>query len=96
MLNSKKIAFLKALSHHKKPIVTIGNKGLTEPVAKEIMAGLKAHELIKIQVLGDDRQARVNLFEEICKVTGAAPINHIGKLLIIYQPSEKNLIRLPD
>jgi RNA-binding protein YhbY len=44
MLNSKKIAFLKALSHHKKPIVTIGNKGLTEPVVKEIMAGLKAHE----------------------------------------------------
>ena len=42
MLNSKKIAFLKALSHHKKPIVTIGNKGLTEPVVKEIMAGLKA------------------------------------------------------
>jgi RNA-binding protein len=51
---------------------------------------------MKIQVLGDDRQARVNLFEEICKVTGAAPINHIGKLLIIYQPSDKNLIRLPD
>ena len=91
MLFSKPYHIIKSLI-----LLQLATKDLTEPVVKEIMAGLKAHELIKIQVLGDDRQARVNLFEEICKVTGAAPINHIGKLLIIYQPSDKNLIRLPD
>lgn len=96
MLTSKKIAYLKALSHHKKPIVTIGNKGLTESVLNEIHVGLKAHELIKIQVSGDDRQARSKLLQEICKASGAEPINHIGKLLVIYQQSDKKLIDLPD
>ena len=50
MLTSKQVSYLKSLSHKLKPVVIIGNKGLTESVSKEIEANLDAHELIKIQV----------------------------------------------
>ena len=96
MLNSKKISYLKALSHHKKPIVTIGNKGLTDNVIKEIQTGLEAHELIKIQILNSDKNVRINFLEKICNSTGAHPITHIGKLLVIFLESKKSLIQFPD
>jgi len=95
MLTSKQIAFLKALSHHKNPIVTIGSKGLTGSVIKEINLALTAHELIKIQVQGADRELRAKLMHDICAETNAESVNIIGKLLVIFRPSDKKIIELP-
>ena len=63
----------------------IGNNGLTEQVLKEIDASLKAHELIKIKVLGDDRELRIQMLEEICEKSNAIAVHHIGKQLVIYR-----------
>ncbi|MCB1927800.1 MAG: ribosome assembly RNA-binding protein YhbY [Rhodocyclaceae bacterium] len=76
---------LKALAHHLDPVVAISANGLSEAVLKEIETALKAHELIKIRVFGDDREARRNYLDEICRLTGAAPVQAIGKLLVVWR-----------
>ena len=87
-LNSKQIAHLRGLAHSLSPVVMIGNNGLTENVLKEIELNLNAHELIKIQVAGDDRNACKALYLDICAKTSAIAVHHIGKQLVIYRKSD--------
>ncbi|TJZ75655.1 YhbY family RNA-binding protein [Chitiniphilus eburneus] len=89
--------YLRGLAHSLNPVVMIGNNGLTEAVIREIAINLDAHELIKIRVLGDDRALREQLLQQICDELGAAPVQHLGKLLIVYRPSsiDKPRIALP-
>ncbi|WP_423681738.1 MULTISPECIES: YhbY family RNA-binding protein [unclassified Undibacterium] len=77
---------LRSEAHGLKPIVLIGDAGLSSAVLKEIDAGLNAHGLIKVRVFGDDREARSAMYDTICAELNAAPIQHIGKLLVIYRP----------
>ena len=76
---------LKARAHALKPVVMIGNDGLSPAVLGEIERALKSHELIKIRVAGDDRDARVACLAEICARTGAQTVQHIGKILVIFR-----------
>ncbi len=76
---------LRARAHALRPVVMIGNAGLTPVVIKEIDTNLKSHELIKIRVLGDDRQQRRNLIDEICRELDARPVQLIGKILVIFR-----------
>lgn len=76
---------LRAAAHALKPVVTISQKGLSPTVLGEIERCLKAHELIKIRVFEDEREARDALLDEICATLGAAPVQHIGKLLVIWR-----------
>lgn len=87
-LNSKQIAYLRGLAHNLNPVVMIGNNGLTEAVLKEVEVSLNAHELIKVQVAGDDRELRKSLLEEIAEKTQAIAVHHIGKQLVFYRSSE--------
>ena len=73
-------------AHHLDPVVMIGNDGLTPAVQKETDAALNAHGLIKIRVLGDDREAREAMYQQLADDLGAAPIQHIGKLLVLWRP----------
>jgi len=77
---------LRAEAHALNPVVMIGEAGMTPSVLKEIDASLNSHGLIKIRVFGDDRQARIDMYEAICEQLSALPIQHIGKLLVIYRP----------
>ena len=77
---------LRAEAHGLNPVVMIGEAGLTESVMKEIASSLDAHGLIKVRVFGDDREARIAIYEQICEELGAAPVQHIGKLLVLYRP----------
>ncbi len=76
----------RAEAHHLDPVVMIGNDGSTPNVRKEIDAALNAHGLIKIRVLGDDRVAREAMYQALAEELGAAPIQHIGKLLVLWRP----------
>ncbi len=87
--------YLKGLAHNLNPVVMIGNNGLTDAVIREIAINLDAHELIKVRVQGDDREARVAIYEKICDDLDAAQVQHIGKLLVLYRPSDKQRIELP-
>lgn len=87
--------FLKGLAHNRQPVVMIGNQGLTAAVLKEIERGLDAHELIKIKAASDEPDTRRAWLEEICTTTGAAPVQQIGKILVIYRTASKPVIVLP-
>jgi RNA-binding protein len=76
----------RADAHHLHPVVMIGNDGLTAAVRKEVDAALNAHGLIKIRVHSDDRDLRQALYLQLADETGSAPIQHIGKLLILWRP----------
>jgi len=76
---------LRARAHHLRPVVMIGDAGLTAEVLREIDTNLKSHELIKIRVLGDERNVRRELVGQICEATGAQPVQHIGKIVVVYR-----------
>ena len=76
----------RADAHHLEPVVMIGNDGLTPAVVKETDAALNAHGLIKVRVLGDDRTSREAIFQNLADQLSAAPIQHIGKLLVLWRP----------
>jgi putative YhbY family RNA-binding protein len=81
---------LRAQAHVLNPIVLIGEAGLTPAVMKEIALGLDVHGLIKVRVFGDDRLQRIAFYESICAELDAAPVQHIGKLLVLYRPKKEN------
>ena len=81
---------LRSQAHGLKPVVLIGDAGLTPAVMKEIDAGLNVHGLIKVRVFGDDRDARLGMYETICAELGAAPVQHIGKLLVMFRPKKED------
>ena len=76
----------RADAHHLDPVVMIGGDGLTPAVVQETDAALNAHGLIKIRVLGDDRAAREAMLQQLADTLNAAPIQHIGKLLVLWRP----------
>ncbi len=94
-LTKEQRKFLRAQAHHLKPVVMIGNAGLTEAVINEAARALAAHELIKVRVLNEDRAAREAWLAELCQQLDCAPVQHIGKLLLIYKPAEEPKLRLP-
>jgi RNA-binding protein len=81
---------LKARAHALTPLVLIGGKGLSSSVLAEIDRGLKAHELIKVRVPGADRPGREAILEEICGRTGAQPVQHIGKILVLFRENRES------
>ena len=76
----------RAQAHHLDPVVMIGSDGLTGTVRKEIDLALNSHGLIKVRVLSDDRDHRNTLFATMAEEFNAAPIQHIGKLLVLWRP----------
>lgn len=78
---------LRALAHGLKPVAMIGQSGLTEAVLSELDRALEAHELVKIRVLGEERDhgARETLLAEACRALSAAPVQHIGRMLVIHR-----------
>lgn len=80
---------LRAEAHALSPVVIVSEDGLKPSVIKEIDSSLDSHGLIKIRVFGDDREARVAIYDTICEKLDAAPVQHIGKLLVVYRPKKE-------
>lgn len=87
-LESKFRSALRAAAHSLHPLVQIGEKGLSEAVLLEIDRALNAHGLIKIRAGGEDRAARAAIQTTICEQLGCAPVHHLGKVLVLYRPTE--------
>ncbi len=94
-LTQTQIKHLKALAHHRKPVVTVGNAGLTAAVLREIDIALKVHELVKIKLPALERGERQRIFERVCGESGAKPVQHIGRMAIVYRRAAKPKIQLP-
>ena len=87
----------RAEAHHLNAVVMLGADGLTPGVQAEIDAALNAHGLIKVRVQSDDRAGRETIFQTLADQLGAAPIQHIGKLLVLWRPMpEKEKKADPD
>ena len=78
---------LRAKAHHLHAVVTVGQHGLTAAVLREIDVNLRAHELIKVRVFSDERDQREVMLAHICAGLDAAPVQHIGKLLVLWRPA---------
>ncbi|MBS9436178.1 ribosome assembly RNA-binding protein YhbY [Photorhabdus noenieputensis] len=94
-LNKKQVQHLKSLAHPLKPVVMIGNNGLTEGVLAEIEQTLSHHELIKVKIAGEDRETKNLIADAIVRETGAYNVQIIGKILVLYRQSEERKIILP-
>jgi len=82
----------RADAHHLDPVVLIGNDGATAAVRRELDSALASHGLVKVRVFSDDRTVRETLFGELSATLSAAPVQHIGKLLVFWRepvPKEK-------
>lgn len=77
--------------HKLKPIVMIGNKGLTEAVQAEIDQSLEHHELIKIKIAGSDKEDRGQIIDSVCRTQNATLIKKIGHVFAIYRKRKNNL-----
>ena len=93
---------LKARAHALNPVLMISEAGLSPSVLAEAERCLKSHELIKVRVFSGDRDNRDLLLQELCLRTGAQPVQHIGKVLVIYRkkpeadtPKRKPPVRKP-
>ena len=76
----------RADAHHLDPVVMIGSDGLTPAVQREVDAALSAHGLIKVRVFSDERANRQQILDTLADALNAAPIQHIGKLLVLWRP----------
>jgi RNA-binding protein len=85
---------LKARAHQLNPVVMIGNAGLTSAVLEEIGRALDSHGLIKIRASGE-REERVAVQQKICEQLNAAPVQHIGKMLVVYRPAVEKPAKKP-
>lgn len=88
-LNSQQRRALRAAAHALRPVVLIGDRGLSDSVVAEIDRSLAAHELIKIHVAGAERSQRDEILQSLCDRLSCAPVGHIGKTLILYRPGPK-------
>ena len=86
----------RAEAHHLSPVAMIGGEGLTPAVVKEINAALNAHGLIKVRVFSDERQTREDFFASLADQLGAAPIQHIGKLLVLWRPQPEKAKKIDE
>ena len=77
---------LRGQAHHLEPVVLIGADGLTPAVLKEADTALKAHGLIKVRMFSDQRDERMRALEQMAEALSAAPVQHIGKLLVLWRP----------
>ncbi|CPP40745.1 YhbY family RNA-binding protein [Bordetella pertussis] len=78
-LTSRERSDLRSAAHPLRPVVLIGDNGLTDAVLKEIDLALTAHELIKVRAGGDDREAREAMLATICDTLSCAAVHHLGK-----------------
>lgn len=84
-LTTKQKQQFKAQAQQLKPIIQIGNKGLTEAVNTEIERALHDHELIKIKIAGEDREERLQTSTTICQLHNAELIQNVGRMLVVYR-----------
>ena len=95
ILNNKQKQYLKGLTHSLKPVVLLGQHGLTEGVLAEIDLALNHHELIKVKVASEDREMKQLVMDAIVRETGSIKVQSMGHVLTIYRQANEPKIQLP-
>ena len=87
---------LRQIGHALNPVVMLGGQGLTENVIEETNRALNDHELIKVKIVAEDREARAALIEEIAQATDAQIVQTIGKIVLLYKKAPKQNAKLSN
>ena len=96
-LSERQRRHLRALAHALKPVIRLGNAGLTPAVTAEAARALDDHELIKVKAPGGDREARDAHFAALARETGSALVHRVGNVAVLYRPrAELPRILIPD
>ncbi len=96
-LSEKQRKHLRGLAHPLKPLIRLGNDGLTEGVTKETDRALHDHELVKVKALGGERATRDVIFGDLALKTRSALVQRIGNVAVLYRPKpDLPKILLPD
>jgi len=80
---------LRSLAHHLKPVVMVGDKGITENLLAELDRALESHELIKVTIAGADKNERRTLSEELCQNSSAELVQMIGRITVLYRAAQE-------
>lgn len=87
---------LRSLAHDLKPVILMGAKGLTDALVAELNIALDHHELVKVKLAGEDREARAEVLNQLLVDTDAALVQHMGNMATLFRRNrEKPLIVLP-
>lgn len=96
VLTSAQNRFLRGIAHDLKALLQIGGKGVSPAFLAELDEVLERHELVKVKVAAEDREARDTLIDELVQASGAALVQRIGHVAVLYRPAkEKRQIVLP-
>ncbi len=96
VLTSAQTRFLRGQAHDLKALLQIGGKGVTPAFIAELDGVLEHHELVKVKVSGEGREARDAMIAQLADQTGAALVQRIGHTAVLYRPSrERRQIVLP-
>lgn len=94
-LTNKQTKYLRGLSHDIKPVVMIGNSGVTEGVLGELETCLARHELIKVRISGVEREDRQKMANDLCEKSNSELVNTIGHIAVLYRRAKEPVIKLP-
>jgi len=89
-MNSQQRKNLKSKAHHLKPVIRIGQHGVSESLVAETHITLDTHELIKVQIQQGERDARIAAAKDLCEKTGAELVHHIGKTFVLYRKRKES------
>lgn len=90
LLTPRERAALKARAHALEPVVQVGQAGLSDALVVEVERALLAHELIKVKLGGADREIRASLTQELCARTGAAEVQQVGRIVVLWRPKPQD------
>jgi RNA-binding protein len=87
-LTNAQTRFLRGQAHDLKALLQVGGKGLSDSLVAEFDAALEHHELVKVKIAAEDREARDAMVAELVRRTGAALVQRIGHVGVFYRPSQ--------
>ena len=95
-LSKQQLKHLVSLTHNLKPVIMVGQNGITENLLNELNIALDYHELVKIKIAGEDRDSRNEAIKQLCNKTSAEKVQAIGKTLTLFRRNkEKPRIEFP-
>jgi RNA-binding protein len=95
MLTGKQVRYLRSLGHHLQPVVMIGKEEISERVIASVEEALQSHELIKVKMQEGCITPRAEVADALAQSTGAQIAQVLGRTILLYRSSDKNLIKLP-
>jgi len=88
-LSESQKKFLRGLGHELKPVIMVGDAGLTESLFNEFCSTIEHHELIKVRVRVGDRERRDGIISELCEKGSAELVTRIGNIALVYRRNEE-------